>query len=167
MCQSLAAIAAYLWVSIHTGTHMKHFLIAGLLAAIGAVALVGPAHASSYCFYNPDDPDCYDQGGNGDGGYTPPPPPPPRYHFYGDDQGDQYNQDDQGGDGYYQQQRPRYQLVSRCAAVGQSLRRYGYRHIRPLDCGGKNFKYEAFRGYQRFIVKVKASNGRVLYVIQG
>jgi hypothetical protein len=47
------------------------------------------------------------------------------------------------------------------------LRRYGYRHIRPLDCGGKNLKFEAFRGYQRFIVKVKASNGRIIYEIGG
>ena len=144
---------------------MKHFLIAGLLAAIGAVALVGPAHAASkYCLYNPDDPDCYDQGGYNDGGYPPPPPPPPRHHFYGDDQ---YNQDDQEDDGFYQEPRPRFRPVSRCDAVGQSLRRYGYRHIRPVDCGGVNFKYEAFRGHKRFIVKVKASNGRVIYEIRG
>jgi hypothetical protein len=139
---------------------MKHFLIAGLLAAIGAVALVGPAHAASrYCIYNPDDPDCYDQGGYDDG--YPPPPPPPRHQYYGDDQYDQ------GDDSFYQEPRPRYQPVSRCTSVGQRLRRYGYRHIRPIDCGGKNYKYEAFRGYQRFIVKVKASSGRIIYEIRG
>jgi hypothetical protein len=142
---------------------MKHFLIAGLLVAIGAVALVGPAHAASkYCIYNPDDPDCYGQGGYDDGGYPPPPPPPPQRHrFYGDDQYDQ------GDDGFYQEPRPRYQPVSRCTSVGQSLRRYGYRRIRPIDCGGKNYKYEAFRGYQRFIVKVKARSGRIIYEIRG
>jgi hypothetical protein len=162
---------------------MKHLLIAGLLAAIGAVALVGPAHAAGkYCISHPDDPDCYDQGGNTDNGY---PQPPQRHHSHDNgqnDQGDQgddgYDQGDngydqggdgynQGGDGFNPRHRPGDRLVSRCAAIGQSLRRYGYRHIRPLDCGGSNFKYEAFRGYQRFIVKMKSSNGRILYEIQG
>ena len=147
---------------------MKHFLIAGLLAAIGAVALVGPAHAASkYCFYHPDDPDCYSQGGQDGGGDYP---PPSHHHNNGNGQynpDDQYNQDDQEDDGFYQEPRPRFRPVSRCDAVGQSLRRYGYRHIRPVDCGGTNFKYEAFRGNKRFIVKVKASNGRVIYEIRG
>ena len=145
---------------------MKHFLIVGLIAAIGAVALVGTAHAGSkYCYYNPDDPDCYNQGGYDDGGDPfPPPPPPPRRRpppppqFYGDDQYDQ------GDDGFYTRPRPR-PVVSRCTSVGQTLRRYGYRHIRPVECGGKNYKYEAFRGYQRYLVKVKASSGRIIYEI--
>jgi hypothetical protein len=153
---------------------MKHFLIAGLLAAIGAVALVGPAHAASkYCFYHPDDPDCSSQGGQDGGGDYP---PPSHHHNNGNGQynpDDQYNQDDQGDQGYqgnqgyqgdqgYQDQGPGYQPVSRCEALGQGLRRYGYRHIRPLNCHGRFFGYEAFRGYHRFIVKVKANSGRIV-----
>ena len=79
---------------------MKHFMIAGLLAAIGAVAFAGQSHAGNrYCSYYPEDPNCYDaiygQENYGQGGsnhdpqqdhddeefnnenyaYQPPPPP--------------------------------------------------------------------------------------------
>jgi hypothetical protein len=148
---------------------MKHLLIAGLLAAIGAVALVGSAHAGSkYCYYNPDDPDCYDQGSYDDGSDEPFPPPPPRHSY--DDNG--YGQNDYGDDnGYYERPRPRrpvYQAVSRCEAIGQSLRERGYRHVRATVCNRKNYnKYEAFRGHTRFLIKVKASSGKIIYEIPG
>jgi hypothetical protein len=141
---------------------MKHFLIVGLLAAIGAVALAGTSHAASrYCYYNPDDPDCFDQGG-----YDPVPPPPPPRIYQPDYGNDQYD------DGYDEQYappprpRPPVYQASRCERVGQSLRRYGYRNIRPLNCGGKNYKFEAFRGGGRFFVKVRASSGRIVYQIR-
>jgi hypothetical protein len=150
---------------------MKHLLIAGLLAAIGAVALVGPAHAGSkYCYYNPDDPDCYNQGGYDDGSDEPfPPPPPPRRHSY-DDSG--YGQNDYGDDnGFYEPpppRRPVYQAASRCEAIGQSLRERGYRHVRATVCNRKNYnKYEAFRGHTRFLIKVKASSGKIIYEVPG
>ena len=136
---------------------MKHLLIAGLLAAIGAVALVGPAHAAGkYCISHPDDPDCYDQGGNNDGGY---PQPPQRHHSQDNGQNDQggdgYDQSgdgyDQGGDGYNQGSdgynqghRSGDRLVSRCAALGHSLRPYGYRNIRPPASGGRNSQLDTF-----------------------
>jgi hypothetical protein len=135
---------------------MKHFIIAALLAAIGTVALVGNAHAASkYCKYNPDDPACYDQGGYGDDdGYGQPQP------LYDDNQGME-------DDGYYQEQRPKFRPVNRCAAIGQSLRRFGYRQIRPLDCSGKNLRFEAFRGYKRYILRVRASDGRIIFAVRG
>ncbi len=146
---------------------MKHFLIAGLLAAIGTIALVGPAHAGSkYCYYNPDDPDCYDQGGYSDGGEPfplPPPPPRPRY----DDNG--YGQDDYNDGDVYSEPRPRrpvYQARSRCEAIGQSLRQYGYRRIRATVCDRNNRnKYDAYRGHTRYQIKVKASSGKIIYAV--
>jgi len=47
------------------------------------------------------------------------------------------------------------------------LKRFGYRYVRPLDCSGSSYKFEAFRGYQRFILKVRASDGRIIYAIRG
>ncbi len=152
---------------------MKHFLIAGLLAAIGAVALTSGAHAESrYCFDNPDSQRCEE-----DEDYTPrrrpPPPPPPDF------------EDEDGFDppgiigsrpprprppelGDYEPPRPpgawggdsirRY-----CFRVGQELRDYGYRRVRPIECGGNNFKYTAYRGSQRYLIKIKARTGRIFY----
>jgi hypothetical protein len=114
---------------------MKQFLIAGLLVAIGVVALAGaPVHAQSkYCNYHRNNPDCFNQ----------------------------------GSIGYDQGPRPAYQPVSRCAFLGQNLKRFGYRYVRPLDCSGSSYKFEVFRGYQRFILKVRASDGRIIYAIRG
>jgi hypothetical protein len=142
---------------------MKHFLIAGLIAAIGAVALVSTAHAASrYCYYNPDDPDCFDQGGYGDGG-DPVPPPPPRRPLY--DNG--YDQNDYG-EPYYPPRPPRpvYQPASECETIGASLRRYGYRRIRAVDCDGRFFEYNANRGNRRFLVKVNSNTGRIVNEIR-
>lgn len=70
---------------------MKKYLIAGLLSAVGAVAMISQANArNDFCYYNPDAPQCQDDGSYGGGGYPPPaegggyggggyPPPPPGY----------------------------------------------------------------------------------------
>ena len=137
---------------------MKHFLIAGLLAAIGAVAFAGQSHAGNrYCTYYPEDPNCYDalygQDGRedyGTGGYRQPPE-----QGYGDEETD--NED-------YAYQ-PRLRQVASCESVGHSLRRYGYSHVRPVDCGTENYKYVAYLGYQRFIVNVNSRNGAIVYEI--
>lgn len=153
---------------------MKHVLIAGLLAAIGAVALTNVAHAESrYCYDNPNDRQC-----DYDPDFTPrrPPPPPPLY-----DQPPGYD------DGYdppgpvVDGPRPRPPRVGEfdappppsewgynsrrryCFRVGQELRDYGYRRVRLVECGGNNFKYTAYRGYQRYLIKIKARTGRIIY----
>lgn len=147
---------------------MKHFLIAFLLAAIGTVAFVGTAHAASrYCYYNPDDPDCYNQGGYDDGQDDPfpPPPPPPRRPTYDD------NTDYGTDDGSYdppppRRPRPVARPVSRCETIAVNLQRSGYRRVRPLDCTGPNYRFQAFRGGSRYILKIKSSNGRIVYEIR-
>ena len=43
------------------GFLIQHFVIAGLLAAIGAVVFAGQSHAGNrYCTYYPEDPNCYE-----------------------------------------------------------------------------------------------------------
>ena len=43
------------------GFLIQHFMIAGLLAAIGIVVLAGQSHAGNrYCTYYPEDPNCYE-----------------------------------------------------------------------------------------------------------
>lgn len=152
---------------------MKHVVIAGLLAAIGAVVLANGVQAESrYCYDNPDDnrcdydpdfrprlpppPPAYDPGFDPDDEYAPPPPRPrppgPRLPELGD-----YDPPPPPGV-WGADSRRRF-----CFRVGQSLREYGYRRVRAADCGGKNFKYTAYRGYQRYLIKVQARTGRIIY----
>lgn len=171
---------------------MKHLVIAGLLTAIGALALTPVAHADSqYCYDNPDDNRC-----DYDPNFMPRlrlPPPPQDYgnsdngggNGYG---GNGYGGDGYGGDGYAgdgssgRRRRPPqdfgnyappppprdWGMDSRqrfCMMVGRSLRQQGYRGVRAVECGGKNFKYTAFRSGVRYLVKVKARTGQIMYAI--
>ena len=155
---------------------MKHLVIAGLLTAIGAIALTPAAHAESrYCYDNPDDNRCaYDPD------FMPrfrPPPPP--------DSGDEYEGERlpprlPPKEGSYRPERPDWGdyepprpprdwgMDSRqryCLKVGSSLRMQGFRRIRAVECGGKNFKYTGYRNGERYLIKVKARTGRIMYVI--
>ena len=138
---------------------MKYFMIAGLLAAIGAVACAGQSHAGNrYCSYYPEDPNCYEA-------------------LYGQEnygQGDAYQelrQDDEDFDGaddnYYNQAplRLKARPVKSCQIVGQELRQFGYRNVRAVECGSRNYKYVAYLGYQRFMVKVNSRSGAIVYEI--
>ena len=143
---------------------MKHFMIAGLLAAIGAIAFAGPSHAGNrYCSYYPEDPNCYDaihgqenygQENYGQGGSN-------------HDPQQDYDDEEFGDENYAYQPPPppRPRRVASCESVGHSLRDYGYRHVRAVDCGGRNYKYVAYLGYQRFMVKVNSRNGAIVYEI--
>jgi hypothetical protein len=153
--------AYYLVLKLHLGDEMKKFLIAGLLAAIGSVALVSQSHAASrYCIYNPDDPACYDGNGYDGNGYDDSdlyPPPPPRRH------NNSYN------DGYYGDNYDNGPVLSfrfgadnnRCQKIANSLRRSGFRNVRAVDCAGRDFAYLARRDGQRLRVIVKSSTGRI------
>ena len=148
---------------------MKHLVIAGLLSAIGALALTPSAHAESqYCYDNPDDNRCeYDPD------FRPrfrPPPPPPEY---GDESGwegnPRYRPPGPDFGEYLPPPPPRdWGVDSRqrfCFRVGRSLREQGYRNVRAVECGGSNFKYTAFRRGERYLIKVKARTGRIIYAI--
>lgn len=146
---------------------MKKILIAGLLAAIGTVAFVGTSQAASkYCIYNPEDPACHEMRGEGPdyqdngrrhgNGY-------PGYG-YDEGRGSYAGGEEFGYDGRRLHDK-RLRRVGSCEAVGRTLRDYGYRRIRALECGGKNYKYVAFRGYQRYLVKVSRRSGQIFYEI--
>ena len=133
---------------------MKKLLLSVVLSGIGLAALASLAQAESrYCRYNPEDPACYDsQYGDQDRGY---------------DRGDNYDDDPNTYDEPQDNYRPRRRYVrpTNCERLIDVLRSYGYRRIRAIDCGGKNYKYSAFRGGQRYVVKVRARTGRVIYEI--
>jgi hypothetical protein len=135
---------------------MKYGMIAGLLAAIGAVAFAGQSHAGNrYCSYYPEDPNCY-QSLYGQGG---------AYQAPGDDYDDE---EFDGGDVNYQPSlplRPVLRSAKSCEGVGRELRRFGYRYVRAVACGGPSYKYVAYLGYQRFMVKVNSRSGAIIFEI--
>jgi hypothetical protein len=158
---------------------MKKFLVLGLLAAIGAVAMVSQSSAASrYCIYNPDDPACYNDGGyppppppdygDGDGyggdGYPPPPPPHPRHHHHVYQDGYD-NGFDPFYDNYYDTG-PVFSLHlgqdgNRCNQIAASLRRSGFHNVRAVDCAGRDYAFLTSRDGQRLKVYVRSSNGRI------
>jgi hypothetical protein len=136
-------------------------MIAGLLAAMGAVAFAGQSHAGNrYCSYYPEDPNCYDalygEESYGQGG------------SYQEQRQDYNDGEFEGayGNNYYQAPpRLKARPVKSCQSVGRALRRFGYRHVRAVECGGRNYKYVAYLGYQRFMVKVNSRSGAIVYEI--
>jgi hypothetical protein len=135
---------------------MKYGMIAGLLAAIGAVAFAGQSHAGNrYCSYYPEDPNCYQLLYGQGGAYQAP--------------GDDYDDEElDGADVSYQPSSPLRPVVrpaKSCEGVGRELRQFGYRHVRAVACGGGSYKYVAYLGYQRFMVKVNSYSGAIVYEI--
>jgi hypothetical protein len=134
------------------GFLIQHFMIAGLLAAIGIVVLTGQSHAGNrYCIYYPEDPNCYEA-------------------LYGQGVSQTPNQNDgqiDDGNFYFQPPppRPRAKSVKSCQSIGWALRKYGYRQVRPVDCGGVDYKYVAYLGYQRYLLRVNRHNGAIVYEI--
>ena len=131
------------------GFLIQHLMIAGLLAAIGVVVFAGPSKAGNrYCTYYPEDPNCYEAlygqrgvaqapGNVEDENFYFQPPPP----------------------------RPRAKSASSCQSIGRALRQQGYRQVRSVDCDGVNYKYEAYLGYQRYLLRVNSLDGTIDYEI--
>ena len=140
---------------------MKHFMIIGLLAAIGAVVFAGQSHAGNrYCSYYPEDPNCYEalygQEYYGQrGAYQEP------RQDYDDEEFD--GADD--GNYYLAPLQLKAQPAKSCQSVGRALRQFGYRNVRAVECDGRDYKYVAFLGYQRFMVKVNSRSGAIVYEI--
>jgi hypothetical protein len=140
---------------------MKHFMIAGLLAAIGAVVFAGQSNAGNrYCSYYPEDPNCYEalygRESYGQGA------------MYQEPQQDFDDEEFEGADNESYDQAPlrlEAQPVKSCRSVGLALRQFGYRNVRAVECGGRDYKYVAFLGYQRFMVKVNSRSGSIVYEI--
>ncbi len=135
------------------GYLIQHLMIAGLLAAIGVVVFAGTSHAGNrYCTYYPEDPNCYDAL-YGQRGISQAP---------GDDEGQFEN-----GNFYFQPPppRPRAKSAASCQSIGRALRLHGYRQVRPVDCGGKDYRYVAYLGYQRYLLRVNSLDGTIVYEI--
>ncbi len=154
---------------------MKKFLIAGLVTAIAAIGLISQANAASnYCINNPDDDYCYQYGPNynpqpqddedysydQDNHYLNPPAPSPRRprrHYQDFDNGYGYNDYDQGPVFSFQ-----FGNSGRsCSAIGRSLSRAGFRHVKAVDCAGSKFGYTAIRDGQRLRLVVTSADGRI------
>jgi hypothetical protein len=140
---------------------MKHFMIAGLLAAIGAVVFAGQSHAGNrYCSYYPEDPNCY-EALYGQENYG-------QDETYQEPRQDYDDEEFDGADDSNSYQAPlrlKAQPVKSCQSVGQALRQFGYRNVRAVECGDRDYKYVAFLGYQRFMVKVNSRSGAIVYEI--
>ena len=136
---------------------MKRLMIAGLLAAIGAVAFAGQSPAGNrYCSYYPEDPNCYEALYGAEGNAN------------GVSEGGIDDEEFEGAnrDNFHQAPpRPMVQLVKSCESVGRELRQFGYRQVRAVECGGKNYKFVAYLGYQRFLVKVNSRSGAIVHEI--
>ncbi len=140
---------------------MKHFMVAGLLAVIGAVAFASQSHGGNrYCSYYPEDPNCYEALYGQD-----------NYEQGGSYQEPQQDYDDEAFDGadddnnYEAPLRLKAHPIRSCQSVGRELRQFGYRHVRAIECGDRNYKYVAYLGYQRFMVKVNSRSGAIIYEI--
>ena len=135
-----------------SGFLIQHLMIAALLAAIGIVVLAGQSQAGNrYCTYYPEDPNCFealygqgalqapgpDDGEFEDSNFTFPLPAP----------------------------RPRAKSAASCQSIGRALRQHGYRQVRPLDCGGVDYKYVAYLGYQRYLLRVDSRSGAIIHEI--
>ena len=176
------------------GLHMNKFLAVGFAAALGSIALLSQAKAETrqafgdYCQQNPNSPNC--GAGEPNGANSPPPgfPHPPRPPFH--PPGHQYGGDGQnwGGDGNGQGWRhhPRQGIYfnfqvdpsydgygdnydnqnydNRCSRIAQSLRYSGYRHVRALACGGRNFVYSAYRDGEQLRLTVSRRSGRIVNI---
>jgi len=133
------------------GFLIQHLMMAGLLAAIGIIVLTGQSQAGNrYCMYYPEDPNCYEA-------------------LYGQRGVSQAPGDDDGqfedSDFTFQPPRPRAKSATSCQSIGRALRQHGYRQVRPLDCGGVDYKYVAYLGYQRYLLRVNSLDGTIVYEI--
>ena len=52
----------------------------------------------------------------------------------------------------------------RCSDIASSLRDSGYRRVRALVCGGKNFVYSAYRDGERLRLTISSRSGRILNI---
>ena len=144
------------------GLYMKKFIVLGLLTAIGAVSFVTQASAESrYCRYNPDDPICQDYY-NSDEDYSGNPPKGP---YRPRDPYNQYEPDYRYQDQYDQGPVLSFSFGSgqkySCDMLANSLRRSGYRQVRPVDCAGRDFAFIARRDGERLKVGMSSRTGRI------
>lgn len=155
----------------------KTFLTAALAVA-AFIGLSSQAMAMSrYCQFNPIDGRCVASGGeyqpsdpNGQpvpppppppppGVQPPPPPPPPGYQPPPPPPPPGF----EPPPGYRPPPPPPvFDAEEYCFDIGRSLRAYGYRQVRVVECEGRYFTYRARRGPYRVELRVRARDGRIV-----
>lgn len=119
-------------------------------------------------------------------GYPHPPRPPgPPPVDYGGGYGHGWHRGNQGGvyfnfqtnpyndyydnsynDGYNDNYDDNYNdnYVDRCTSIGQSLRQSGFRRVKAIGCGGRNYIYTALRDGERLRITVSRNSGRIVKI---
>jgi hypothetical protein len=162
---------------------MKQILIAGFVAVSSFFAFAGGASAETpYCRANPQDQSCIISNGNYDPRYgvvppdpgRPPPPPgvidPPHPPL---PPGVQPPPPPPGfpppPPGYrppLPPPPPGFDPQDYCYDLADSLREFGYRNVRPIDCEGRYFVFRARRGPGVYELRVRARTGRIVDVVR-
>lgn len=57
-----------------------------------------------------------------------------------------------------------YDSGRRCSEIARSLRYSGFRQVRPIRCGGRNYIYTAFRNGESLRLTVSSNSGRILNI---
>jgi hypothetical protein len=118
----------------------KSLIAAAAIAIVGA-ASTAPANAKVNV-------DLYLGGFDAGYGYGYYDPPAPRQHHprphYGDDYG--------------------YDNGISCEQGRREVRYAGFRKVRPIDCNGRRYTYEARRGYNDYVIKVSRRTGDIISV---
>jgi len=166
---------------------MKKLIVICLLAAIGAVGMIGKSNATPYCQTNPQS--CtngdmnpgaaqiplgsqnhwqgqHNQGHNyphkhnhnwGGGG--------PFIGFGIYSQPNYYNDGYYGDDPYaYDNPPPAYYSGNRCNALASRLRSMGFRHVQSTKCGGSTYVYFATKSGRAVQVTMSARSGSIIRV---
>jgi hypothetical protein len=134
---------------------MTRILIASLTILLALIGLTRAASADTqYCIDNPESRACIAADGEYDPRYNRPPPPPPG--IYDPDLPERLPPPRPPGYGYGGR--------LSCAEAGDGLREFGYRRIRPIDCVGRVYGYQARRGYGLYRLSVSARSGRIVGV---
>jgi hypothetical protein len=142
---------------------MKKVFLVGLLALVGAFSMLSTAQAGSrYCVYNPEDPRCFAHIPDGEDGYYPPSDDDADLPMWDDTFGHRRHgfhhrsYDEQGSTLTFE-----FGSKNSCSNIAQSLKRTGFRRVKPVDCAGRDYAFTAIRDGESLKVWVKSATGRI------
>jgi hypothetical protein len=143
---------------------MKKLMIVGLVAAIGAVALIGRAEAAGsadFCHTRGAMGQCIDPTPPASGGPGTGPSP---HHWRQPGHNFRHNHW-RGQNGFFfgfgAPLPPFVQDRGLCQDIALQLQDQGFNHLRPLKCSGRTYIYSAWRNGKKLNLYVTAFNGRI------
>jgi hypothetical protein len=145
---------------------MKKLLLAGLVMIVSAISMGAQAQAGSrYCYYNPEDPACYAPIPDDENGYYAADDENVDLPMWDDSFGHRNRHRHHMNDAYNYNDGSTITLqfgsAHSCSNIAQSLKRSGFRRVKPIDCAGRDYAFIAFRGGERLKVGVKSATGRI------